>query len=136
MQSIANQAAESAFNSSVFRDHKKKLKELEDRRRRNSIAIRADIRSENKQGEMKMKMQKIEEVRERGRGLNLRVEKMSISLDAHLSLNITIISHQPKFLRTTGPSNHPGEGREFQGNESVQEKMRGGPSSLPGGQER
>ena len=55
------QAQESAFNSAVFRDHKKRLKELEDRRRRQSIAIRTEIRKENRVNERKMIMKKIEE---------------------------------------------------------------------------
>ena len=49
------------FKSQVFRDHKKKLKEAEDKRRRMSIDVRAKIRVEHRVAQQKMKMARIKE---------------------------------------------------------------------------
>jgi hypothetical protein len=52
---------EAIFKSDVAREQREKLKEMEDKRRRESIAVRAKIRSNNRKGAEKLKMMKIEE---------------------------------------------------------------------------
>jgi hypothetical protein len=49
------------FKSDVFRDHKLKLKQEEDERRRHSVAARAKIRSNNRIGTQNLKMARIQE---------------------------------------------------------------------------
>ena len=52
---------ESNFKSMVVREQQRKLKEQEDKRRRQSTAVRAKIRMNNRQGEEKLQLMKIEE---------------------------------------------------------------------------
>jgi len=49
------------FKSEVFRDHREKLKEAEDRRRRMSTEVKTKIFKERKAGEERMKLERIEE---------------------------------------------------------------------------
>jgi hypothetical protein len=52
---------ESQFKSAVYRDHHQSLKEEEDERRRHSIAARSKIRANNRVGQDKMELERIEE---------------------------------------------------------------------------
>jgi hypothetical protein len=52
---------ESQFKSTVFRDHQQTLKQLEEERRRKSIAARAKLRANHKVGQEKLKQQQIHE---------------------------------------------------------------------------
>lgn len=52
---------ESNFKSMVAREQQRKLKEQEDKRRRQSTAVRAKIRVNNRQGEEKLQLMRIEE---------------------------------------------------------------------------
>jgi hypothetical protein len=52
---------ESQFNSAVYREHHELNRQEEDRRRRNSTVARAKIRADNRVGESKMQLQRIEE---------------------------------------------------------------------------
>lgn len=54
-------AKEAIFKSDVAREQREKLKEQEDRRRRESTAIRAKIRANNREGSEKLRLIKIEE---------------------------------------------------------------------------
>ena len=58
---IAEAEKNSQFNSEVYRDHQKKLKEERDRKRKESIDARARIRLNKREGEEKMRMMKIKE---------------------------------------------------------------------------
>ena len=53
--------SEAIFKSDVAREQREKLKEQEDQRRRQSIAVRARIRENNREGVEKLRLKKIEE---------------------------------------------------------------------------
>ncbi|CAB9515153.1 expressed unknown protein [Seminavis robusta] len=54
---------ESIFKSTVAQEQKKRLQGIEERRRRESVAIRTKIRANNRQGEEKLRQMKLEEER-------------------------------------------------------------------------
>lgn len=52
---------ESQFQSEVFRDHVKTLRDERERRRRDSVKARAKLREDHRRGEQKLQLQRIEE---------------------------------------------------------------------------
>lgn len=63
MQLFAELEKEYIFNSEVFRDHKETLKQERDKSRKMSVETREKIRLNNRAGEEKLKMLKLEEER-------------------------------------------------------------------------
>jgi hypothetical protein len=61
MERLAKLEQEYIFNSEVFRDHQQQLKEERDKSRRKSIDARTKIRQNNREGEEKLKLMKLEE---------------------------------------------------------------------------
>lgn len=59
--SLAKVEKESEFKSMVYREHQKRLKEEEDRRRRMSVEARAKLRQNAMSGKERLKMQRIDE---------------------------------------------------------------------------
>jgi hypothetical protein len=55
MQNIAELDKNAQFNSEVFRDHQKKLKEERDKKRKKSMDVRAKLRQNTREGEEKLK---------------------------------------------------------------------------------
>jgi len=58
---LENTEKELQFKSRVFREHKKKIKDIHDQKRRVSIELRTKIRNENREGNRKMLLAKIDE---------------------------------------------------------------------------